>query len=80
MPSASNFRETVHFATKGKIKAMQNTRFDYCQSLREVHPDLYWNTQSQKAMQHEAKLLGNVFYTMNEFEFMDLNYDQRYIR
>ncbi len=59
---------------------MSDTRFDYYQSLRKVHPDLYWNTKTQKAMQHEAKLLGNAFYTQCEFELTDVKYDQRYIR
>ena len=68
------------FATQKRIRTMANTRFDYYQTLRKTHPDLYWNSKTQKTMQHEAKLLGNTFYTQYEFELTDVKYDQKHVR
>ena len=58
---------------------MTKTRFDYFQNLRKTHPDLYWNSRTQRAMLREAKLLGNAFYTQTEFYPKDVRHDQRHI-
>ena len=58
---------------------MTKTRFDYFQNLRKTHPDLYWNSRTQRAMLHEAKLLGNAFYTQTEYHQKDVRHDQRHI-
>ena len=51
---------------------MTNTRFDYYQSLRKIHPDYYWSSKTQHLMLKEQRHLGDAFYCQYELDLQDM--------
>ena len=39
-----------------------NTRFQYYQNIRKLHPDAYWSPKVQHQMHEDQKLMGDLFF------------------
>ena len=53
------------------VSRMGNTRFDYYQGIRNIHPDLFWSLKFQQNMRQEQKQMGNAFYQQLEMPLME---------
>ena len=47
-----------------------NTRFQYYQNIRKLHPDAYWSSKVQHQMHEDQKLMGDLFFDQLELPLM----------
>ena len=48
-----------------------NTRFQYYQNIRKLHPDTYWSSKVQYQMHEDQKLMGDLFFDQLELPLME---------
>ena len=52
-----------------KTFQLGNTRFDYYQGIRNIHPDLFWSLKFKQHMRQEQ--MGNAFYQQLAMPLME---------
>ena len=48
-----------------------NTRFQYYQNMRKLHPDAYWSPKVQHQMHEDQKLMGDLFFDQLELPLFE---------